>query len=187
MEYFSDTHFDNSSIKIPLEVAEYENCEFRNGDLSGSDLSGCRFIDCRFIDCNLSNAVLVETSFQGVRFGTCKMLGLQWNDCKTFNFSIKLHDCNLSNSVFYQMKLTKCSFHNCQLQEADFTEADMQGVLMTKCNLDLATFDRTILIKADLRESTNYAIDPERNSLMGAKFSLPEVISLLAKYGLVID
>ena len=41
--------------------------------------------------------------------------------------------------------------------------------------------------KADFRNSHNYTIDPETNSIKKAKFSLPDVIGLLSKYNIDIE
>ena len=59
--------------------------------------------------------------------------------------------------------------------------------MLKQCNLLNATFDNTNLEGADLTQSTNYAIDPERNKIKGAKFSLPEIVGLLTKYGIQIE
>jgi fluoroquinolone resistance protein len=50
-----------------------------------------------------------------------------------------------------------------------------------------ATFDNTIIEKADFRGSLNYSIDPENNRVKKAKFSLSGVDGLLGKYDIEID
>jgi len=55
------------------------------------------------------------------------------------------------------------------------------------CNLLQAVFDRTILEKADLRNSYNYSIDPEINRIKKARFSILGISGLLDKYDIDIE
>jgi uncharacterized protein YjbI with pentapeptide repeats len=73
------------------------------------------------------------------------------------------------------------------LQEIDFSEADLTSALFDNCNLQHATFDSTILEKADLRTSFNFSIDPELNRIKKAKFSLSGITGLLDKYEIEIE
>ena len=95
--------------------------------------------------------------------------------------------CFMNLSSFYQLKLKGKSFNNCSLQEVDFTEADLSGSLFYNCDLKRAIFDRTILLKSDLKSATNYSIDPENNRIKGAQFSKDGLIGLLEKYAIKID
>jgi len=78
-------------------------------------------------------------------------------------------------------------FSNVTLVEADFTQSDLTDATFDQCELAGATFDNTILEKADLRTSFNYSLDPEKNKIKKAKFSLPAVTGLLHKYDIEID
>lgn len=186
--YFKEQHFKNVDyVANYLTKGEYEFCHFKNCNFSGSDLFDVRFIETTFEDCNFSNAILTKTSFQDVIFKNCKMLGLQFETCHPFGFAARFEGCQLNHSIFYGMKLNQCSFQNSQLVGVDFGEAEMKNVLVQHCDLLNATFDRTNLEKADLRQSVNYLIDPENNKIKGAKFSLSEVAGLLAKYQIMVE
>jgi len=50
-----------------------------------------------------------------------------------------------------------------------------------------AAFENTILEKADFRTSFNYSIDPEKNRIRKARFSLAGISGLLDKYDIEID
>ena len=52
-------------------------------------------------------------------------------------------------------------------------------------DLSESLFGETDLTGADFREVRNYRIDPRRNTLAGARFSLPEALALL--YALDIE
>lgn len=188
MSYYENEPFkDKDFTETPLNKGEYEACNFSNCNMAGQDLSELKFIDCTFSECDLSNANLHNASFNDVSFKQCKMLGLAFDICNSFNFSIHCDSCMLNHSIFYQMKLSNSGFVNCQMQDVDFGEAIMNGTELSRCDLRNANFDRSDLQKADLRGSLNYRIDPDNNKLKGAKFSAPEVLSLLTKYGLDIE
>jgi uncharacterized protein YjbI with pentapeptide repeats len=115
------------------------------------------------------------------------MLGLHFENCNPLGLSFALDNCNLSHSSFYKTKLKKTRFKDLKLHEADFTECDLSNSVFENCDLMRATFDKTILEKTDFRSSFNYSIDPERNRLKKAKFSLSGIAGLLDKYDIDID
>lgn len=115
------------------------------------------------------------------------MLGLRFDTCVEFGLSFSFDGCQLNHSSFYKTKIKKTVFINSQLQEIDFTEADLTGSLFDRCNLERATFDQTLLEKSDLRSSYNYSIDPEINRINKAKFSILGLSGLLEKYDIDIE
>lgn len=187
-KYIDEQKFDNINYSDkPLEIAEYEYCKFTNCNFSNAILSEIKFLECEFLDCNFSNANLANVSFQDVQFTNCKMLGLQFDSCNEFGFAASFDTCQLDHSIFFKMKLNRSSFKNCQLKGVDFTEAELKKTILLGCNLQEATFQNTNLEMADLRNASNYSIDPEQNRIKSAKFSLPEVIGLLDKYQIKIE
>ena len=115
------------------------------------------------------------------------MLGLQFNDCNPFGFSVSFLNCNLGHASFFKAKLKNTVLKNCHLSETDFTECDLTGSVFDNCDLAGAVFDNSNLEKTDFRTSHNYAIDPEINRIKKAKFGLPGVLALLNKYDIVIE
>lgn len=78
-------------------------------------------------------------------------------------------------------------FKNSHLQETDFAECDLTGSVFENCDLMRAVFENSIMEKADFRTSFNYSIDPERNKMKKAKFSLSGIPGLLEKYNILIE
>ncbi len=115
------------------------------------------------------------------------MLGLHFDNCSPFGLSFHFENCSLNHSSLYQTKIKKTLFKHIQLQETDFTECDLTGSTFDSCDLRNATFEHTILEKVDLRTAYHYSIDPERNQIKKAKFSLTGVTGLLDKYDIEID
>ncbi len=175
------------SVQATLTVGEYENCTFGNCDFSNVSLSDCNFTDCEFDGCNLGMAKLFRTTFNGVRFRKCKLLGLAFKDCSGSLFSAEFEDCSLDLASFHGMKLKKIRFVHSSMHEVDFTGCDLSGSTFENCDLGRAIFENTILEKADFRSSFNYTIDPERNRVRKARFSLAGVAGLLAKYDVDLE
>ena len=187
-EYIEDQNFDKVDFtREVLVFGEYEHCHFSYCDFSNVELSGIGFMECSFVGCNLSLVKLGSVGFRDVRFKDCKMLGLYFDHCNPFGFSVSFEGCVLTHSSFYQMKLKKIVFKGSKLEEVDFTECDLSGAIFLDCDLVGATFEQTILEKADFRSAYNYSIDPTLNRIKKAKFSLVGVRGLLDKFGIEIS
>lgn len=184
--YTEDVIFeDHSFVDKPLPAGEYEGCTFRNCDFSETDLSGYSFIDCQFYDSNLSLAKLTKTVFRDIFFSGCKLTGLHFEDCGVIAFAA--NDCIFNHSTFFKIKLKKTTIINSQLLEADFTACDLTGSTFSGCDLNRTVFDGTILEKVDFRNAFNYTIDPEKNGIKKAKFSVDGLPGLLRKYNIDIE
>lgn len=167
-----------------LESGEHENCTFKNCIFNKVDLSGLIFSNCAFIGCDFSNAQIANTGFRETDFKQCKLMGLRFDRCNTLLLSFTFKDCILSFSSFFKLKIKGTKFIGCKLHEVDFTETDLADAQFLDCDLERATFDRTILVGADLRSAINFTIDPDLNRIKKAKFSEHGALSLLTKYGI---
>lgn len=186
--YLQDKIFDKNNYTVsPLAKGEYENCTFTNCDFSNSDLKGISFFSCVFVGCNLSLAKPTKTIFSDVKFKDCKLLGLPFESCNEFGFTVSFENCNLNHASFYQKKIKKTLFKNSQLHEVEFTECDLTSAVFTNCDLTDAKFENTVLEKVDFRSSFNYSIDLNLNRISKAKFSLSGIVGLLYKYDIEID
>ncbi len=186
--YFENREYWNYDLtQFPFELGEYDNCIFNNCNFSNMNLSEFVFVECVFDNCNLSLANIESTVLNDVDFNNCKLFGLDFSKANEFGLKLNLKDCALNFSIFSGLKLKNIHFVNCQLIEVDFTKCDLTSSIFENCNLDRADFDQTILIKSDFRSSTNYSIDPEKNSIKKAKFSLNGAVGLLSKYDIIIE
>ncbi len=165
----------------------YESCVFRQCEFGAADMQHSRFIGCRFEACNLSLALISDSSFRETRFEGCKMLGLRFDQCSGFGLDAEFIDCILDQCVFHKVAMPQAQLKNCSVAEADFGNADLREAVFGNCDLRDSDFTGADLRKADLRTARGYRLDPERTRLKGAKFSLPEVLSLLDKYQLRIE
>jgi fluoroquinolone resistance protein len=186
--YFTDQTFENlSPTAINFSGAEYDHCVFKNCDFSAVNLSSFVFTDCIFMACNLSMAKLTKAAFRGVKFIDCKLLGLSFSVINTIGFSVYFENCVLNHSSFYQIKTKKTVFKQVSLVEVDFTEADVSESVFDDCNLLGAIFEQSTLEKVDFRTAYNYIINPQLNSLKGAKFKLYGLPGLLTAHKIIIE
>jgi fluoroquinolone resistance protein len=187
MGYTVDEKFEKIIFsEKPLKPGEFEGCTFNQCDFLNARLAGFRFIDCEFRSCNLSLAVLHNTTLRDVKFTSCKMLGLHFEDCDQLGLTVTFESCKLQSSTFFKVKMKKTVFRNCDLQETDFSEAEMVECIFDNCDLHRAVFDHTNLGKADLRTAYNYTINPATNRIKKARFSLPGLPGLLVQYEIEI-
>lgn len=180
---FQHQDFSNSAW-LP---GEYESCTFLGCNLEGADWSGSRFVDCRFEDCNAALTSLHRATFQDVHFERCKLLGLRWEHVNPIGLALSFRNCTLDHTSWYQMRLKKTRFDGSSLVEADFTEADLTEANFSDTNLTRATFDHTVLERADLRTASGFSMDPQRNKLTGARFTLSGLPGLLDAHQLRIE
>lgn len=186
--YIDDRSFEGVDFrKAPLAKAEYDGCRFVHCNLAKADLSDMKFMDCVFTDCDLSLAELKNTTIIDARFEGCKMLGLRFDMCNEFALSFSFDGCTLDHATFFQAKIRNTHFKDCRMIECDFTAADLTAAVFDNCDLAGAKFDNTIVEKADFRTAYNYSINPDVNRIKKARFSLPGISGLLAKYDIVIE
>ncbi len=174
-------------VEKGIPRGDYDNCRFINCQFTNINLSSFSFIECEFDGCDLSMAKINNTSFKGVKFINCKLLGLNFNDCDNFLLMMHFDNCHLNLASFYKLELKNIGFQNCDLQEADFTETDLTNSTFENCDLNRAIFSSTNLEKADFSTAYNYSIDPEINRIKKAKFSSIGVLGLLDKYDIIIE
>ena len=72
-------------------------------------------------------------------------------------------------------------------EEVDFVEAELTNASFKDCDLTNAVFENTLLEGADFRTAFNFSIDPERNEISRARFSVQNVVGLLGKYRIRIE
>ncbi|MBZ0182146.1 MAG: pentapeptide repeat-containing protein [Melioribacteraceae bacterium] len=172
--------------ETPISKGEYEKCVFKNCNFFKGNLAEFIFIDCEFISCNLSMIEISSAAFNNAQFIDCKILGVHFETCNDFGFSVRFENCILDHSSFLGIKMNKTNFISCKMEEVDFAESDLTNSVFTDCDLKRAMFNRTNLTKADLSTSYNFSIDPEINKIKRAKFSVNNLSGLLDKYEIVI-
>lgn len=187
-DFIHDRTFEREDFSEALfPPGEYENCSFVGCGMMKADLSGVRFTDCVFKGCDMSLAVTENTIFNNARFADCKLLGVKFDSCDTFAFSVGFEGCIMDNCTFFKRKLAKTVFDKCRLREADFAGCDLSAARFPECDLARAQFADTDLRKADLRTAVNYTIDPTLNKVKKARFSLGGLPGLLESFGIEID
>ena len=186
-DYILDQEITNKIFEeIDIKYKDYENCTFRYCDFTQCDFMAVTFIDCNFFDCNFNDTKINYVSLRGAFFTKCNFTNVNFamTDQVIYDFGFK--DCLLDYAKFYKLKLKKMQFINCSMVSVDFMESDLTEVLFDNCNLRLAVFERTIANKTDFVTSYNYTIDPEKNKLKKAQFSVDGLKGLLMKYDIVV-
>ena len=190
MENLIHTHktFEKVSfIDKKVNNREFEDCVFKNCDFSNSDFSNNTFMDCEFIDCNLSMIQLSGTSLKTIHFRDCKLLGIQFQECADFLFSVNFQDCVLDYSSFANKKMPKTSFNSCSIKEVSFIGTNLTNSVFENCDLENAIFNDTQLGGVNFMTARNFIIDPEFNPMRKAKFSTQGIVGLLDKYDIKIE
>jgi uncharacterized protein YjbI with pentapeptide repeats len=169
-----------------IKYKDFENCVFYDCDFTQCSFQSVTFIDSTFFGCDFNNTKINYLSLRGAFFTKCNFTAVNFamTDQVIFEFGFK--DCLLDYAQFYALKLKKMKFENCSMIATDFMGSDLTEVLFDNCNLRKAVFIDTIANKADFTTSYDYVIDPEKNKLKKAQFSVEGLKGLLTKYDIVV-
>jgi fluoroquinolone resistance protein len=177
---------------VRLSSIEFEDCTFERCVLTSCTLYRCRFTNCRFIACDLSLVQVPNSLFSVVAFERSKAVGVDWTKAggtptAWLMMSFGFTECVLDYSSFFGLSLRTIKLVRCHAQAADFAEADLSGADCSGTDFTESKFLHTNIEKADFTGATGYAIDPTANRVKQARFSLPEAISLLRGFDVVIE
>jgi uncharacterized protein YjbI with pentapeptide repeats len=165
---------------------KFVDCTFKSCKMNMTSFNDCSFTDCVFDDCDLSLMKVRNSSFSRVEVKRCKAIGIHWFEARD-PFSIRFVDSIISYSSFYGQAIKKAVIKNCVAKETDFTGTNLVAADLTDTDLDGAKFADTDLSGADLRGARNYSIDLHHNKIKKAKFALPEAVSLLHSFDIIIE
>lgn len=187
-----EVEFSGDSLDVfsPNGV-EFERCTFRGVQIAKFSAMNCTFIDCTFEDCGLALSNWTGASLRGCVFRGCKLTGANWSGATWNAFSsaspLVFEECDLSHSMFAQIRIVKTIFRNCKMIDVDFSDGDLTSVEFDMCELERANFSRANLSKADLRTVSGYCIDPTSSVLQGARFSRHKLEGLVTTFGLKLE
>jgi uncharacterized protein YjbI with pentapeptide repeats len=188
---FYEQRFEHLNIEgEELRDKSFYDCDFAHCNFAEAQLLNCKFDNCRFSDCNLSTVRVKGSAFREVKFKACKLVGIDWPSARwpsvALSGLIEFDACMLNGSSFFGLYLQELKLEACQAHDVDFTEADCEYASFIQTDFANSTFHQTKLSKADFTDASNYQIDIATNKIVGAKFSLPEAVSLLDSLGIEI-
>lgn len=185
--YCKETFIGVQYSQEDLTNNEYSNCLFKKCNFNDSNLSNSIFIDCQFYNCNLANVKVANCSFQEVLFKKCKLIGIRFTMIDPLLISWAFRECLIMICDFSDLDIKESRFVKCEIRETDYINTNLLGSSFSESDLKLCRFHNTILDKVDFVNSVNYNINPTNNRLKQAKFSYPEVLSLLDSFEIKVD
>ena len=183
---------DQKYQSITIEQSQFIDCTFENCSFEDCTVTGCAFINCRFYKCSIISITSKHSEVKNAVFQKCNLIGIHcWNELMPagkFAHAIdKLEDCYIKYNSFIEMPFRKFDFSSNIIQESVFEECDLQEGNFSDCRLEATRFFGCDIRKADFREAKGYVIDIPSNKMKQAKFSYPEVTSLLESLEIKID
>ena len=182
---FKGAHYDGRI----LEAVTFLDCAFERCSLIGTIWQSCRFANSLFLECDLSLMRVPGSAFASTRFEESKLSGVNWTEAQWpvvgLGDPIAFSRCGISHSTFLGLDLSQVRMRECVAVDVDFREADLRKADLRGCDLLKSMFQGANLSKADLRGARNYRIDAAETTISGARFTMPEALSLL--YSLDVD
>lgn len=163
---------------VDLGGKELTGCSFRGCKLQETRWRGSRLEECRFERCDLTRAVPRGMRAQGLMFGDCKLMGIEWTDLGQFP-QLEFKDCVLDFASFVELSLRKTELLRCKISEANFFDCDLREADFAGSELRGSVFRRCQLAKTDFSAASQLFLDPAVNQARGAKVAI-EAAALLA-------
>jgi uncharacterized protein YjbI with pentapeptide repeats len=182
-EYIEQAFKGENLNGVEIAGSIFQDCTFEGCTFSESIFRSCRLINCVFRGCDLSLIQVPGSMISGTRFENTKVIGVNWTLAnwqeKGIWDPIQFKKCALNHSTFLGVNLSGIKVRRSEAVNVDFREADLSRVDFAFTDLTDSLFISTNLAGADLRYAKNYQIDPTKNQIEGARFSMPEVLALL--------
>jgi fluoroquinolone resistance protein len=166
---------------------EFSNCVFKSCNFNECAFKSSLFVDCEFICCNLSNINVDNCSFRGVLFDDCKLINVTFAAINPFLLNWAFKKCKIEFCNFGGLKMKHSKFIESVIRGTDFVNVDLDGADFADSDLQNSKFHNAILENANFAGARNYYIDPTGNRLKKARFSAPEVLSLLAPFNIKVE
>jgi len=170
-----------------LTDRNFSGCVFRACDFSNGRLVRTTFADCTFDGCNLSNIEIDGSRWQNVIFQNCKIMGLAWAKISPLLLYWEFRQCRIQLCNFSGLRMNRCRFAGSTVRESDFINVELRKASFVESDLQGSKFHHADLTEADFTNARNYFIDLNSNQVKNAVFTLPEVLNLLAPFGLKIE
>lgn len=185
-EYYLNETFNGKDLsESELKEKEFTGCSFEKVNFEKAKLKYVRFENCTFKNCNLGLVKLTGSRFIDCEFFDCKMIGINWTEVEE-PVKIKIENSKIDYSIFFAMDLRRIEITECEAREVNFENADISKGKFNGTNFISSKFKNTNLSASDFREAMNYDINPEFNKIKKAKFSMPEVMTLLQCFDIEI-
>ena len=176
---------------VTVQRSVFDDCRFVDCDFSYARFTDCRFRDCEFENSSLNSINVDGAKVIGATFRHTKATGINWTtlDWSSYRLGppIVFQYCDISFSVFSSLVLRGISVRDCKARDVDFSECDLKGADFCRTDFQGTRFSSCRLDKCNFRGAMTYVLDPLDNSIEKAKFSLPEVLSLLSGFNVEIE
>lgn len=167
--------------QIIISGAGFTNCRFWNCHFKQSG-----FTDVIFRACDFSGCIFDDSNFDRVEFLSCKAVGARFTANRMINVAMK--DCNMDyvnmdNSILKQLLL-----ENVQLNSSNLSHCRCRDILWNHVQLTNASFFKTPLRGMDFTESdiNGLILSDDNEELKGAVVDIYQAAELAKRMGLTI-
>ncbi len=186
--YVDDVVFRDEDLRhIRIEGREFERVTLSRVSLNCSVFSEMHLQDVLIEECDLTRASFERCAFSRVTFRECRLDGVEF--AATMTSDLLFERSSLKNSSFRFERLGAL-FNECNLQEADFTEADLSGSRMTGCELRAAQMFKANTQGLDLRTnnvSGIQSIDHLKGAIVDSYQLLDLATAMAKRIGIVVE
>lgn len=186
-ESFTGYELENETVAD----CAFSDCTFTDCTVSESLFTRCTFDSCAFENCRLSDIKSSSTAVNFCTFSSCRLSGVNWRlflaELPLANPIERLTKCHLRYNTFYKMNFNCFDFSGSSITASSFTECSLVSAVFKGCDLTGTDLFRCDITKADFRSASGYRIGIADCKMKNARFSYPDVMSLLDSLDIIIE
>ena len=129
---------------------------------------------------------LLNSSFRHCQFTQSKLVGLNWSTCHSIS-EVLFDECLLNFSSFMDVHAPNTTFKNSSLIDCEFLQSIFKNSTFGGSDLRGANFSKADLSGCNFELANHYLIDPTNTKIKGARFKLPEALSLFHALGVEVS
>lgn len=162
-----------------LYDCEFINCSFKDCIVEDVELSSCYFKNCDIVSLEFKNSIVRNISIE-----ESNLIGVNWSNLINSNAGYsnpidKVTDSFLKYNSLFEMTLKNTNLSSNTYQDCIFSDSNLSFANFKNSIFSESQFIACDLSSADFRGARGYMIDMNSNKIKKAKFSYPEVQSLL--------
>lgn len=168
----AETLRDQMAIGIVFERCHFIDCTF-----AGVDFTDASFLHCDVSNCTFSNSLLYRTAFTN-----CKMVGTKFVGMTLTATSFV--DCLMERAAFEESVWKHVTFQASTLTNSDWYAVKHERLVIERCELTEARFEKTTLNGVDISTSQFSALYVSKDDVEGCIIHNEQAPILLAICGI---
>lgn len=169
-----------------LREIRFEQCLFEGCRFTGADLRAASFVDCRLKNCEFSAVQAGEAYFLRCQLQGVKALAASLPDCRLAH--VRLEGCNFTEANFTGASVENVRLEECDFSAANLSEWRHKGLSLARSKFFRTSFFKTPLAGLDFTDSEleGVVVSDAAAELKGATVNVRQAAQLARLLGVTV-